>query len=68
MNGANELTNEIIGAAVEASRIISAISTGAAVNTSPQFEPGELAPQKPLQIPQVVAQPKRRNAERDSQH
>ncbi len=58
MNGVNELTNEIIGAAIEmhrtlhnghpaprprASRIISAISACSAVNMSPQFGPGALA-------------------------
>ena len=46
MNGVNELINEIIGAAIEVHRtlIISAISACSAVNTSPQFGPGELAP------------------------
>ena len=46
MNGVNELINEIVGAAIEVhgTLIISAISACSAVNTSPQFGPGELAP------------------------
>ena len=41
MNGVDELTNEISWAAIEVYRtlIISAISAGSAVNTSPQFGP-----------------------------
>ena len=45
MNGVDELTNEIIGAAIEVHRtlIISAVSACSAVNMSRQFGPGRVA-------------------------